>query len=61
MQENQTKKETYDYAWLSPSEEEQTKLILEGKCPHNRGWNDLGHGHNSTCYECVLCKQTKWW
>ena len=61
MQQEPIKKEKYDNEWLAPSEEDQIKLILEGKCPHNRGWRDLGHGHNSNCYECILCNDTRWW
>lgn len=46
---------------LTPSPEEQTALILAGKCPHNKGFSEIGHGHNSTAYECKLCRETKWW
>jgi hypothetical protein len=46
---------------LTPSEEEQTLLILQGKCPHNGGWNYAGHGHNDDAYECKLCHEWKWW
>ena len=46
---------------FTPSKEEQTMRILQGKCPHNGGWRYAGHGHNSDCYECILCKETKWW
>jgi hypothetical protein len=46
---------------LTPSKEEQTMLILQGKCPHNQGWRYLGHGHKDDCYECKLCGATKWW
>lgn len=46
---------------LTPSEEEQTKLVLEGKCPHNKGWRYEGHGHNDDAYSCRLCGMIKWW
>jgi hypothetical protein len=46
--------------WLTPSEEEQTFLILQGKCPHNKGWRYAGHGHNDDAYDCNLCGETKW-
>jgi hypothetical protein len=46
---------------LTPGTEEQTFLKLQGKCLHNGGWRHLGHGHNDDCYECILCKETKWW
>ena len=47
--------------YLTPSVEEQTALVLAGKCPHNKGWYYDGHSHNSEAYECVLCKETKYW
>jgi hypothetical protein len=40
---------------LAPSPEEQTFLILQGKCPHNQGWRYVGHSHNDDAYECVAC------
>ena len=46
---------------LTPSKEEQTLLILQGKCPHNQGWRYAGHGHKDDAYECILCKEIKWW
>ena len=46
---------------LTPSEEEQTFLILKNKCPHNGGWRHVGHGHNDDAYECHLCGELKWW
>ncbi len=51
----------YDAAenWLTPSKEDQTWLILKGKCPHNQGWNYEGHGHNSSFYRCRLCGELK--
>lgn len=45
--------------YLTPSEEEQVWLILQGKCPHNEGWTYLGHGHNDESYQCVLCNAIK--
>lgn len=45
---------------LTPSEEEQTLLILQGKCPHNQGWRYVGHGHNDDCYECMICGKSGW-
>ncbi len=52
-----TNEEVEDY--LTPSKEEQTLLILQGKCPHNKGWNYAGHSHNDDAYECRLCKKIK--
>jgi hypothetical protein len=46
---------------LTPSEEEQTFLILRGECPHNGGWRYAGHGHYDDAYECKLCHKWKWW
>lgn len=46
---------------FTPSEEEQAILILQGKCPHNQGWNYAGHGHKDDAYECRLCGEIKWW
>ena len=55
-----------DYAnsaekYLTPSPEEQTFLILQGKCPHNKGWTYDGHSHNDEAYRCRLCGETKWY
>lgn len=47
-------------AYLTPTEEEQSLLVLQGKCPHNNGWRYGGHGHNSEAWECMLCRTTKW-
>jgi hypothetical protein len=47
--------------WLTPSSEEQLLLVLAGKCPHNRGWDLHGHGHNSAAYKCVLCGKIDWY
>lgn len=41
--------------WLTPSDEEQALLVLQGKCPHNQGWNFYCHGHNDAAYTCALC------
>lgn len=41
--------------YLTPTPEEQTFLILQGKCPHNEGWSYGGHGHNDEWYVCVKC------
>lgn len=46
---------------FTPCEEEQTMLILQGKCPHNRGWKWVGHGHNDDAYECILCGQMEFY
>lgn len=46
---------------LTLSPEEQTKLVLEGKCPHNKGWRYVGHGHNDDAYECKLCRDINFW
>lgn len=40
---------------LTPSEVEQTLLILQGKCPHNQGWTYVGHGHNYDVCRCNAC------
>jgi len=45
--------------YFTPGPEEQTRLILEGKCPHNRGWRYDGHGHNSESYSCMACGRSK--
>lgn len=45
---------------LTPSLEEQTMLILAGKCPHNKGWRYAGHGHNDDAYTCALCGEMEW-
>jgi hypothetical protein len=46
---------------FTPKKEEQTLLVLQGKCPHNEGWRNAGHGHNDDAYECLLCGHTRWW
>ena len=46
----------YNYNHLTPAAEEQTFLILQGKCPHNQGWRYVGHSHNDDAYECRLCR-----
>ena len=47
--------------FLTPSEEEQTLLILKGECPHNKGWEYTGHGHNDIAYQCRLCNALKFY
>lgn len=47
-------------ALFTPSPQEQTLRILQNLCPHNKGWQHDGHGHNDDCYKCKLCNQTKW-
>lgn len=47
--------------YFTPPKEEQVLLILQGKCPHNQGWQYSGHGHNDTAYQCVLCGEIKWY
>jgi hypothetical protein len=47
--------------FLTPTKEEQVLLILAGKCPHNAGWEYVGHGHNDDAYECLLCRESKWY
>lgn len=44
---------------LTPSKEEQAFLVLQGKCPHNKGWSYAGHSHNSDAYECKICREMK--
>lgn len=46
---------------FTPSKESQILLILQGKCPHNGGWINVGHSHNEDAYECKLCRTIKWW
>jgi hypothetical protein len=46
---------------LTPNEEEQIQRILEGKCPHNSGWEYIGHGHNDDAYRCKACGHIKFW
>jgi hypothetical protein len=47
--------------YLTPSEEEQVKLILRGECPHNAGWTFKGFGHNDKAYKCNLCSKVEWY
>ena len=47
--------------FLTPSEEEQVVLILEGKCPHNKGWRYFGGGHNDDAYTCNLCDKMEFY
>lgn len=46
---------------FTPSEEEQTLLILQGRCPHNQGWRWDGHGHNDDAYKCNICGEIEWY
>jgi hypothetical protein len=46
---------------LTPSDEEQVLLILQGKCPHNQGWRYEGHGHDDAAYECIICGEIAWY
>jgi hypothetical protein len=46
---------------LTPKPEEQTLLLLQGKCPHNQGWTYDGHGHNDDAYKCRACGHIKFW
>jgi hypothetical protein len=45
--------------WLSPSKEEQSLLVLQGKCPHNQGWIYLGRYGDDITYICRSCGQHK--
>lgn len=45
---------------FTPTTEVQTFRILQGLCPHNKGWTWDGHGHNDDCYRCKLCRETIW-
>jgi hypothetical protein len=44
--------------YLTPTEQEQIQLVLEGKCPHNQGWEFVAFCHNDSAYKCVLCSKT---
>ena len=46
---------------FTPTKEEQTALVLAGKCPHNKGWTYVGHGHKDDCYGCCLCSMSEWY
>jgi hypothetical protein len=52
-----TQEEANEYC--TPTEAEQTLLILQDKCPHNKGWRYFGHGHNDEIWQCNYCNQTK--
>lgn len=41
---------------LTPKKEEQLLRLLQGKCPHNKGWTWIGHSHNDDAYRCNLCR-----
>lgn len=47
------------YKGLTPDPEEQTALILAGKCPHNKGWDYMGPRRGDGAYRCILCKDYK--
>lgn len=47
--------------YLTPDEEKQTFLVLQGKCPHNRGWSYQGHSHNDDAYQCSICGEIEWY
>ena len=43
---------------LTPSPEEQTFLILSGKCPHNKGWTYIGkRGDDDEFWACKSCAE----
>ena len=46
---------------FTPTKEEQTFLVLQGKCAHNNGWKYIGHGHNDEGWDCKICGHTKWY
>lgn len=46
---------------FTPSDEEQTLLILKGLCPHNKGWYYYGHSHNEECWRCAVCGRTEYY
>ncbi len=52
--------DSYEHV-LTPTAEEQSILILQGKCPHNKGWNYDGHSHNDSAYKCRLCGELKFY
>jgi hypothetical protein len=45
---------------LTPPQEEQILRLLQGKCPHNKGWRYVGHSHNDDGYACNLCGEMEW-
>ena len=44
---------------FTPIKEKQTFLVLEGKCPHNKGWHLEGNGYNDNVYCCKTCGDTE--
>lgn len=46
---------------FTPTQQEQTLLLLQGKCPHNKGWSYDGHSHNDDAYKCNLCGDIEWY
>lgn len=40
---------------LNPTEEEQALRVLQGKCPHNRGWTYFGRYNDDIVYTCNSC------
>ncbi|HEY6435444.1 MAG TPA: hypothetical protein VIY47_02560 [Ignavibacteriaceae bacterium] len=60
MSKSNQAKDPYDHP-LTPSKEEQILLVLAGKCPHNKGWDYDGHGHNDDYYRCRMCGDIKTW
>lgn len=47
--------------FLTPTEDEQVALVLQGKCPHNKGWMFHAFGHNDKSYKCVECGELKFY
>jgi len=45
--------------WLAPTKEEQTLLILQGKCPHNQGWTYIARYADEILYKCRMCGESK--
>jgi hypothetical protein len=45
---------------FTPTKEEQTALVLAGKCPHNKGWTYVGHAR-ADFYECRLFRVEEWY
>ena len=58
---NEAREFTIAEIYLTPPEEEQTMRILQGLCPHNKGWTYVGHSHNSDAYMCNSCTDTGWY
>ena len=38
-------------------EKEQVFRILQGKCPHNGGWEYMGHHGLDSMWQCKLCSE----